>query len=489
MRRAIGEPSSGESLTAGSKIYPFWVSFKGFLPFSPRIAAAFDQPKITWYAVGLASTLVVLTTGLIAADQWTVGPIWLLVALCAVAVLAERQSVRISATTEMSITALPVVFAAVAVGPIAAMLVAGAALALEFEKPYTRWLIWTSSRALSGGLAGLAVFVTPVDLSTFGGVVAAVFLASVTEALFDVLFNSLTVAFRRSGSFRDTCLAMFRLLFSTVPLYTPVVGALVYAYETLSPWSVVLFFVPALAAQRLLVLYREQRDLADDLITANVRLEQANFSFASALVAALDARDRYTAGHSAAVAVYARDIAAHLGLPPEEQTLAHLCGLLHDVGKVGVPPGVLEKTGPLSVHERRQIEEHVMIGYGILTHVEDYSDIASIVRSHHERLDGNGYPDRLPGHKIPLIARIIGVADAYNAMTSGRPYREAMSSEVAWARLREASGTQFDPIVVSAFEELLKGSTEAYRKGARADFALEAQRHPSLGARLTPVAA
>ena len=297
----------------------------------------------------------------------------------------------------MSITALPVIFAAVAFGPLAAMFVASVALAFEFQRPYARWLIWTSSRALSGGIAGLAVLVMPVDLSTFGGVVAAVFVAAVTEALFDVLFNSLTVAFRGSGSFHDTSLAMFRLLFSTVPLYTPVVGALVYAYETLSPWSVVLFFVPALAAQRLLVLYQEQRDLANDLTTANVRLERANFSFASALVAALDARDEYTAGHSAAVAVYARDIAAHLGLSSEDQTLAHLCGLLHDIGKVGVPPGVLEKTGPLSVHERRQIKEHVMIGYGILTHVEDYAEIANIVRSHHERLDGNGYPDRLPG--------------------------------------------------------------------------------------------
>jgi putative nucleotidyltransferase with HDIG domain len=230
------------------------------------------------------------------------------------------------------------------------------------------------------------------------------------------------------------------------------------------------------------VLYQEQRNLARDLGAANLRLERANFSFATALVTALDARDRYTAGHSVAVAVYARDIAAQLGLHPQEQALAYLCGLIHDIGKVGVPAGVLQKTGPLTVEERRQIEEHVIIGERILTNVEDYTEIAQIVRSHHERIDGNGYPDGLPGHKIPVLSRIIAVADAYNAMTSGRPYRDAMSSEIACARLRNAAGSQFDPIVVSAFGEILESGTEAYRRGARPDFALDAQRHPAVTA-------
>jgi putative nucleotidyltransferase with HDIG domain len=198
------------------------------------------------------------------------------------------------------------------------------------------------------------------------------------------------------------------------------------------------------------------------------------------LVAALDARDRYTAGHSAAVAVYARDIAKRLGLPEDQQQLAHLCGLVHDIGKVGLPPGLLEKPGALTLDERRQMEEHSEIGERILANVEDYEEIARIVRHHHERWDGNGYPDRVVGPEIPLLSRIISVADAYNAMTSGRPYRDAMPSRVARLRLAQAADSQFDTTVVAAFEAILAGSSESYLSGRDADFALEAQRQPAL---------
>jgi putative nucleotidyltransferase with HDIG domain len=241
--------------------------------------------------------------------------------------------------------------------------------------------------------------------------------------------------------------------------------------------------VPALAAQRLFGLYREQRELTDELRLANVRLERAGLSFASALVAALDARDHYTAGHSAAVASYSRDIAARLGLSDEEQQLAHLCGLVHDIGKVGLPAGLLEKPGPLTLEERRQMEEHPAVGQRILANVENYADIARIVRHHHERVDGNGYPDALVGGDIPLISRILAVADAYDAMTSDRPYREAMPSRVARLRLAQAVDAQFDTTVVAAFEAILAGATESYRGGASVGFRPEAERFSTSTAR------
>src|SRR5205823_6150440 len=137
---------------------------------------------------------------------------------------------------------------------------------------------------------------------------------------------------------------------------------LAYTYQHVSPWVVLFFFVPALAAQRLFLLYREQRDLAEGLSAAYERLERANLSFATALVATLDARDRYTAGHSAAVAIYSSDIARRMGLTEDEQQLAHVCGLVHDIGKVGLPPGLLEKSGALTLEERRQMEQHSGIG-------------------------------------------------------------------------------------------------------------------------------
>jgi putative nucleotidyltransferase with HDIG domain len=227
-------------------------------------------------------------------------------------------------------------------------------------------------------------------------------------------------------------------------------------------------------------MYQEQARLVADLEAVNERLERASLSFAGALVAALDARDQYTAGHSAAVAVYARDIAERLGLSEQDKQLVHLAGLVHDIGKVGLPPGLLEKPGPLTLEERRIMEEHPAIGERILAKVEDYCDIARIVRHHHERIDGAGYPDGLRADGIPLISRIIAVADAYNAMTSGRPYRDAMPSRVARMRLAQAVGTQFDTTVVAAFEAILATASEGYLSGAHADFSVEAQRQPSL---------
>ena len=126
---------------------------------------------------------------------------------------------------------------------------------------------------------------------------------------------------------------------------------------------------------------------------ANETLERANLQFAAALIATLDARDHYTAGHSAAVAIYSRDIAERMGLAEEIQEHAYLCGLVHDIGKIGLPPGLLEKPGALTLEERRQMQEHSAIGERILAHVDEYSEIATVVRHHHERIDGQGYPD------------------------------------------------------------------------------------------------
>jgi putative nucleotidyltransferase with HDIG domain len=239
-----------------------------------------------------------------------------------------------------------------------------------------------------------------------------------------------------------------------------------YGYVRYSFWVAATFFIPAVALQRLLQLYQEQRDATRALGETNARLERANLSFAAALVATLDARDRYTAGHSAAVAIYARDIAARMGLSKREQDLVHLCGLVHDIGKIGLPAGLLEKPGPLTLEERRLMEEHSTIGERILSNVEGYAEVARIVRHHHERIDGNGYPDRLSGSEIPVLSRIVSVADAYNAMTSHRPYRDAMPSQVARLRLAQAVESQFDTAVVAAFEAILASAAEEYRGGA-----------------------
>jgi putative nucleotidyltransferase with HDIG domain len=408
-----------------------------------------------------------------------VGPSWAIIALGALAVFVERQPVRLSANLEITVSFLPVVFAAVTFGPLAAMAVVAMGLATDFRPPYVRWVIWMCMRALAAGLAGASAYAILAEGSSFGLLVMAVSVAALTYSVVDAGLGSLVVAIRGSGDCLGYLRSLRPILLGTVPLYVPVLLLLAYAYQQLSAWALLLFFAPAFVAHRLHALYREQRETTDKLSVANERLERASLSFAAALVAALDARDQYTAGHSAAVAVYAKDIAERLGLSYEEQQLAHLCGLVHDIGKVGLPAGLLEKPGALTLEERRRMEEHSIIGERILANVDDYIEVARIVRHHHERIDGNGYPDGLEGSEIPLLSRIIAVADAYNAMTSGRPYRDAMPSRVARFRLAQAAGTQFDTTVIAAFEAILARSSETYLSGARPDFAIEAQRQPA----------
>jgi putative nucleotidyltransferase with HDIG domain len=417
------------------------------------------------------------------------------VALLAItALLAETQSVQLTPTFELSVGSLTIIFAAALFGPVAAVVVGASGLLVDLwrrdvDQHLLRWIVWTSSRALVAGAAGLAAtLATGSGPATLGRLFAAVAAASAADVAGDLLLSPLPAVIRGNASWRQLTATLVPLQLSAIPLHVPVITLLAYAYVHISPWSVAFFVAPAFAAQRLFLLYRRQRETAAELSAANIRLEKASLSFATALVTTLDARDRYTAGHSAAVAIYSRDIATRMGLSAEDQQLAHLCGLVHDIGKVGLAPGLLEKPGALTLEERRQMEEHPAIGERILGKVEDYAEIARIVRHHHERVDGHGYPDGLEGDEIPLIARIIAVADAYNAMTSDRPYRDAMPSRVARLRLAQAVESQFDTSVVAAFEAILAGASELYREGASADFTFEAQETESVRPRFAQIA-
>ena len=432
---------------------------------NPIATPASERLLLAYVGTLAVGALVVATAVALRSDPST--DLWATVALAAVAALSERGRVRLSQTTESSIALLPVIFAAVVLGPFAALVVGAASLLGDFRPPYLKLAVYMSTRAITGAAAGYAAFgVEDLFANRFASIATATLAAAIIGEAADTGFAALTHRVRGNGTFVNGIRVIGPLVVAAVPVYVPVVAILAVAYLELSAWTLPLFFVPAVAAQRLFALYREQTELTQELRSANARLERAGLSFASALVATLDARDRYTAGHSTAVAMYASDIAARLGLSEEEQQLAHLCGLVHDIGKVGLPPGLLEKPGPLSLEERRQMEEHPAVGERILARVENYTDIARIVRHHHERVDGNGYPDGLSGEDIPIISRILAVADAYDAMTSDRPYRDAMPSRVARLRLAQAVEAQFDTTVVAAFEAILAGATDSYREGS-----------------------
>jgi putative nucleotidyltransferase with HDIG domain len=168
------------------------------------------------------------------------------------------------------------------------------------------------------------------------------------------------------------------------------------------------------------------------------------------LAAAIDAKDRYTRGHSERVSSYSMAIARHLGLNQEEVFRVRIASILHDVGKLGVRDGILNKPGGLTEEEFAVMRQHPDIGAQIMSPIRMLKDIIPGIRNHHETWDGKGYPDQLQGEEIPMVARIIGVADTFDAMTTTRPYQKAMELDYVLKKMRSMSGTRFDPAVVEA---------------------------------------
>jgi response regulator RpfG family c-di-GMP phosphodiesterase len=196
-----------------------------------------------------------------------------------------------------------------------------------------------------------------------------------------------------------------------------------------------------------------------NLVRENRRLQENSLNVLRAMVNVLEHRDAYTAGHSQRVTEIALAIAADLGLPDEEREILVLAGPIHDLGKIGIDDSILRKPGKLDADEYDIITSHPEKGIRIIEPLDFLRETIPIILHHHERYDGSGYPHRLRGDNIPMGARIMSVADTFDAMTSSRAYRSARSPEEAYAELRRCSGTQFDPGVVDLFLELAESGT------------------------------
>jgi putative nucleotidyltransferase with HDIG domain len=179
------------------------------------------------------------------------------------------------------------------------------------------------------------------------------------------------------------------------------------------------------------------------------------------LASAVDAKDPFTAGHSVRVQLIAKELGAEMRRSEAELEALEWGGLLHDIGKIGIPDAILLKSGALSKEERMVMNAHPVKGEEIIRPVAKLAPELPIIRHHHEWFNGSGYPDRLVGHDIPLLARIMHVADSFEAMTAARPYRMTpLTEEQAIAELHKYSGIQFDPDVVAAFERVLSRRPE-----------------------------
>jgi len=249
--------------------------------------------------------------------------------------------------------------------------------------------------------------------------------------------------------------------------------SMVYAYNELGGGALALFAVVMLSSQRLLgqVFAAEQR--ADQLEERMEAFAKLHVGLLHTMIRTLDLRDRMTARHSAAVAHYAREISAAIGMSQHDQEIVHTAALLHDIGKFNLPDDILKADVPLGEAEWKLIRTHPEEGARLVAHLEGYAEAAELVRAHHERFDGKGYPNGLARTQIPLGSRIISVADTYDVLTARDSYRKPVSSAQAIEELRRVAGTQLDPAVVSVFIELLGAKDLRYRHGDDVDFETE----------------
>ena len=416
--------------------------------------------------VGAAATALVLASTAHAPSFATVPT----VALAVLAAAGEFQSTRVTSRLQVSATAPLIVLAAVVGGPVSAVLVALAALLADPTGPAMKWISHAAMFVCMGTAGGLAVEaaggVAPTGL---GAVTARAAIAAAAGFVVNITACVVIGWVRRInplGAFLRTVVATTGM---GCVLAVPIVAALGYGYTRAGVPVLLLSLIPLLGVSSLFRLYRDKVALA-------LRLSEGNMAFAMSLVRALDARDSHTAGHSAAVAVYARDIAKAKGLPESEIAKVQLAALLHDIGKIGVPTEVLNKDGELEDHEWEAIRAHPEIGAQIAGEAPVFAEISRFIRHHHERPDGRGYPEQLVGDRIPLASAIIGVADAYNAMTSCRPYRTAMAPEEAMVELRRGAGSQFDAHLVEVFLTVLEAQDALYQVGEGDRFSLDGQR-------------
>lgn len=227
-------------------------------------------------------------------------------------------------------------------------------------------------------------------------------------------------------------------------------------------------FVPDIMLERInrvLELDKLQQYLQKEVQRSSSKMEKLSLQTMMTLAQAIDAKDTYTKGHSTRVAIYAKKLARKLGMSASDQDTIYFTGLLHDIGKIGVPDNIINKPGKLTDEEFAMVKRHPEIGYDILKNIAEIPNIEASARWHHERIDGKGYPDGLMGDQIPKFVRIISVADSYDAMSSKRSYRDMLPQDYIIEELEKGKGTQFDPEIAEAMIQLIKEDSEYMMKG------------------------
>ncbi len=409
----------------------------------------------------IATALAGAVLAAAAAIQWDSEDLLLLAVLAGFAAFSVRFDVALFYQSRVSVTVVPILVAATLAGLPGLLVVALAAELAAYVgrgKPYYKSVFNAGALLLSGAayLGFIEVLSPGSGRSEWPNLLAL----AMAGALVNFLVNSSLVGLAISLSSRRRFVSVWKENYGWLPPHYVILGVLVaamaFSYEMKGIAALSLVFVPVIIMRFGLQLQRAHKELEyahDQVSRAAHSLKRAYDDTLQSLLAALDNRDNNTGGHSERVAELALAIAGALGIRrgTSEWDEIRSGALLHDVGKIAVPDAVLHKAGALTGDEWEHMRRHPQVGFEIVNRVELLSTAANIILAHHERFDGAGYPSGAAGEEIPLAARIFAVADAYDAMTSDRPYREAMPVADAIEEICRCSGSQFDPTVVDAF--------------------------------------
>ncbi len=302
----------------------------------------------------------------------------------------------------------------------------------------------------TGAGAIIYSFLTPVHLEFTLINLPALFIALLAFFILNHTFVTLILSFVEDENPYAVWLVNIKWCTLTFLSMAPLGALIAVIYINIGFWGLVLFLLPLIIARHSFQSYINMREAFLDTIKS--------------LSLAIDAKDPYTKGHSSRVADYVTALARELNLPADRVEFLHYIAMIHDVGKVAVPEDILKKEAPLSPEEDDIMKKHSPAGAEIVKDVKYFAPGSDIIKHHHERWDGSGYPSRLRGEEIPEGARILSVADAFDAMTSDRPYRKAMTPQIALRELQNCSGAQFDPEIVRAFTHIFPRLCEEAQK-------------------------
>src|SRR4051794_1082489 len=411
------------------------------------------------------------------ARDWSPSELVLLLLVLAVgsdALTIEFRGIRISGSF------LAIVLAMALLGPAPAAAIGVLATTIDaafYRRPWHRNLmnlaVWAWFPIVGALIVqGWAGDATPGSENALGfaALVLAVFM--ITNFLNFVL---VTGSLEASGevSFRESLKSVYLTVLPSEFATGLLTAGVAFSYQRLGVGAVGLAAVVLFVFQYLLKAGVQAYERGEQLSQRTKQLASLQVGLINTVLQTLSMRDAMTARHSAAVARYSREVARLLGLSEREQELIHTAGLFHDIGKFIFPDSILIADRKLTDEEWEIVKLHPEQGAKLVRRIEGYGPVADIVLSHHERIDGRGYPYGLSGEHIPLGSRILAAADTYDVMTARDSYRDPVSSEEALAELRRVAGAQLDPMVVDVFVEMIESGRVAFRHADESDFERE----------------